>query len=446
MATEAEVLFECLTRQLSEVELLESMFPDECSVDSCVATAAALAEQAEDAGALPDNASFELTFTITVKLDFEGEPELRLGFTLPPLYPRAPPLIVAGLTSLGRKQREELAAALVATARERTEDQSEDGDECICELVQQGQELAVEMLTAQAEAGTDARGGKDEGSFPLVQCVVKIDHMNDSKGYMKSLKKWCEQLGLAARVFYREAASGKASGRVEAVVVVLEGPDDAVSGWLTRLRSEYVDVDGRGAKCKERKSTVMCRREAADSSEAAVRLIGWEATAYEEEGTMETALANMDLLHVGLGSTRWGGAGGASVPKEPEPEPPEMPEDSSAGSDFVAPAFLEQVGAGSVMTRVHLSVEVSTGKQQTALTNALELQQRRSTVAAAQFDIAAQPRNGAANKELCRHLATALGVKSGDVSVASGHKVRQKVIAVEGLALPEVERCLLDAA
>jgi uncharacterized protein YggU (UPF0235/DUF167 family) len=43
-------------------------------------------------------------------------------------------------------------------------------------------------------------------------------------------------------------------------------------------------------------------------------------------------------------------------------------------------------------------------------------------------------------------LATALGVKSGDVSVASGHKARQKVIAVEGLPLPEVEQRLLDAA
>ena len=108
------------------------------------------------------------------------------------------------------------------------------------------------------------------------------------------------------------AGTAKASGRVEAVVVVLEGPDDAVSGWLTRLRSEYVDVDGRGAKCKERKSTVMCRREmAADSSAQHDMLVGWEASVYEEEGTMETALASLDLLHVGSGSTRWGGAAGA---------------------------------------------------------------------------------------------------------------------------------------
>ena len=435
------LLLECLTRQLSEVELLESMFPDECSVDSCVASAAALVAQLEEAGEMPAGASVSpLTFTITVRLDFEGEPELRLGFTLPPLYPRRPPLIVAGMTSLGRKQREELVAALVAAAQERTE-QEEEGEECICELVQQAQELAVQMLAAQAEAGVALEAGHLEGDGKLTQCVVRIDHMNDSKNYMKALKKWCEQLGLAARVFYREAGTTKASGRVEAIVVVLEGPDDAVSGWLTRLRSEYVDVDGRGTKCKERKSTVMCRREMTDSAAAATRLVGWEASMYEEEGTMETALANLDLLHVGIGSTRWGGAAG-SVAAEPETDGEVH---APSGADAVAtPAYLEQIGAGSVMSRVHLTVEVSTGKQQTALMNAQELQQRRAT--AARFDIAAQPRNGAANKELCSHLATALGVKSCDVSVASGHKARQKVIAVEGLPLPEVERRLLDAA
>ena len=158
----------------------------------------------------------------------------------------------------------------------------------------------------------------------------------------------------------------------------------------------------------------------------------------------ETALANMDLLHVGLGSTRWGGAAGnpeTSAPPEPETEIVKQ-----SGLDNAAPAYLEQIGVGSVMNRVHLSVEVSTGKQQTVLTNALELRQRRTAVTAARFDIAAQPRNGAANKALCSHLATALGVKSGDVSVASGHKVREKVIAVEGLPLSEVEKRLLDTA
>ena len=105
---------------------------------------------------------------------------------------------------------------------------------------------------------------------------------------------------------------------------------------------------------------------------------------------------------------------------------------------------MEVIGLGSVMTRVHLSIEVSTGKQQTTLTNAAELAKRSADVA--RFDVAAQPRNGAANKEICAHMAKALGVRQADVSLASGGKARQKMIAVEGLPVGEVEARLLDAA
>ena len=127
-----------------------------------------------------------LTFTITVKLEeLTDTPELRLGFTLPCLYPRAAPLVVAGIPGLTRGAREKLAAALMATGKERTEDEGEDGEECVCELVQQAQELAAEMVVAEAEATATAGGGGAEDEGGATQCVVKIDHMNDSKNYMQ---------------------------------------------------------------------------------------------------------------------------------------------------------------------------------------------------------------------------------------------------------------------
>ena len=183
-----ELRLECLVRQLSEVELLESMFPDE--FDGDVSSAAAAAEAAEDAGALPAQPQgaelAPLTFTITVKLEeLTDTPELRLGFTLPCLYPRAAPLVVAGIPGLTRGAREKLAAALMATGKERTEDEGEDGEECVCELVQQAQELAAEMVVAEAEATATAGGGGAEDEGGATQCVVKIDHMNDSKNYMQ---------------------------------------------------------------------------------------------------------------------------------------------------------------------------------------------------------------------------------------------------------------------
>ena len=421
---------ECAGRQLAEIEMLQAMFPEpefEGISAEALEAAQATVDAAEEAGAaveLPPH-----SFSITVQLEeAEGTPELRLGFTLPPLYPeRSPPAVVVGLPGLARKQRDGLAAALVAAARQRTE-LAEDGEECICDLVQQGQELATELLAAAAEAAADPA----DAMAPTQQAVIRIDHMNDSRGYLKKLEAWAGQLGLAGRIFYREAGTAKASGRVEGVVAVLEGEDEGVGAWLTRLRSEYVDVDGRGGKCKERKSTVMCRRETEASLE------GWVVAAYTEQGELETALAGLDVLHVGSGETRWGGGGREPEP-EPEPEPgPEMPV-----ADGQPPPWLEVIGAGSVLTRVHLSAEVNTGKQATTLTNAAEL--RRRTVAAARFDIAAQPRNGAANKELCAHIAGVLGCKKGDVSIAAGHKSREKTIAVEGVAIGDIERLLLLA-
>ena len=418
---------ECAGRQLAEIEMLQAMFPEpefEGISAEALEAAQATVEAAEEAGAaveLPPH-----SFSITVQLEeAEGTPELRLGFTLPPLYPeRCPPAVVVGLSALARKQRDGLAAALVAAARERTE-QAEDGEECICDLVQQGQELATELLAAAAEAAADPA----DAMAPTQQAVIRIDHMNDSRGYLKKLETWAGQLGLAGRIFYREAGTARASGRVEGVVAVIEGEEEGVGAWLTRLRSEYVDVDSRGGKCKERKSTVMCRREAEASLE------GWVVAAYAEQGELETALAGLDVLHVGSGETRWGGGG-----REPQPEPEPEPEPEQR-MDGQPPPWLEAIGAGSVLTRVHLSAEVNTGKQATALTNAAEL--RRRTVAAARFDIAAQPRNGAANKELCAHIAEVLGCKKGDVSIAAGHKSREKTIAVEGVAIGDIERLLL---
>ena len=106
--------------------------------------------------------------------------------------------------------------------------------------------------------------------------------MNDSSGYVKKLRKWAAALGLAVRLFYAEEGRGAdatatapadeddsddrppSGGRVEGVFVVLAGEDDAIGGFLARLRTEMVDVDSRGAKCRERKSEVLCRRRAGE--------------------------------------------------------------------------------------------------------------------------------------------------------------------------------------
>lgn len=59
--------------------------------------------------------------------------------------------------------------------------------------------------------------------------------------------------------------------------------------------------------------------------------------------------------------------------------------------------------------------------------------------------VAAAPEGGRANAELLRLLATVLDVPVRSMTIVAGRQARTKTVAVEGVALVEVER-RLDAA
>ena len=157
------------------------------------------------------------------------------------------------------------------------------------DLAQEAQDAAAAAAAAWAR-DRPAASSREAAAADDDEChaVIRIDHMNDSSGYVKKLQRWCAQLGLAARLFYalpgggagfsaggdddpeasaeRFRGSGSVGpppgGRVEGVFVVLGGDGDSVQTFLTRLRTEMVDVDAKGNKCRERQSTTLCRRRA----------------------------------------------------------------------------------------------------------------------------------------------------------------------------------------
>ncbi|MFO0934771.1 MAG: DUF167 domain-containing protein [Planctomycetota bacterium] len=59
--------------------------------------------------------------------------------------------------------------------------------------------------------------------------------------------------------------------------------------------------------------------------------------------------------------------------------------------------------------------------------------------------VAAPPERGAANAEVCRVLAAALGVRPGDVAVVAGHGTPLKVVAVPGSDVAAVRAALEGA-
>ncbi|KAJ1454014.1 hypothetical protein M885DRAFT_253132 [Pelagophyceae sp. CCMP2097] len=139
------------------------------------------------------------------------------------------------------------------------------GRECGLELIQDAQ--AALFSDGPAPPG-------DATSTPQMQRTeVRIDHMNDRAAYAKLLKAWAAP-DLGAKLSYRAAPKPNRPRRVEDAMLTLDGPQDAISSFLRRLRTELVDVDSKGKKCKEKCSTVLSQRFLADEK----GLVGWSET------------------------------------------------------------------------------------------------------------------------------------------------------------------------
>ena len=252
-----------------------------------------------------------------------------LAASLPTNYPAAEaPALELSATHLSRDAITRVLRELQSLASERTVRAAPDGFECLSELAQAVSDLSAVEAAADDEARRRAAESNpgpngDEGH---AHAVVRIDHMNDSKGYTKTLRRWSRELGVDARVFYElpkssgEVPKGSevgregppSGGRVEGVYVVLGGAGDDVRSFLTRLRTEFVDVDAKGARCKERKSTVMCLRQAGvvkPGEERVPEFDGFECEGYVGADGLEDALARFNLLHVGAGAQRFQPAG-----------------------------------------------------------------------------------------------------------------------------------------
>ena len=85
--------------------------------------------------------------------------------------------------------------------------------------------------------------------------LIHLDHMNDHRGYAKLLSTWSRQLKLGGVLFL----SLHCSPRPRHIFCVLDSPNTLASTgeFLTRLRTQNVDVNMRGQPCKERMSHVV---------------------------------------------------------------------------------------------------------------------------------------------------------------------------------------------
>ena len=357
---------ERLQRQLMEFEVMESMYPgdDDLTTGSFVVqnpegveAVRALVDAWEASGTEPAvealDALAPLRGSLTLAVpDGDARGTVTLRVALPREYPGSAPALEVSASHLPRRAATEMADVLERFAAALTSDLGEDGGECLMDVAAKAQETASLCAEREerrrAETASSATRGDDEDDADACHAVVRVDHMNDSKGYVRTLQKWCSNLGLDARLFWSEpngvasAASDATSrphkswtsedvdgepesaargvvgppsgGRVENVFIVVGGDGYGVQKFLTRLRTEFVDVDSKGNKCRERQSTVLCRRFASQTKEGEAPVPAFAGFECEKvvggNRALEGILKRFNLLHVGTGAERFQATGG----------------------------------------------------------------------------------------------------------------------------------------
>ena len=109
-----------------------------------------------------------------------------------------------------------------------------------CSCLQQEQEYCELKQTSEVAV---------EAATALL--VLWIDHMNDLSGYSKKIKSFATQEGLTGVLHYRMKE------RAEDICLILQGSDDGITSFMAKMRTQYMDVNSKGLKCKERKMAVL---------------------------------------------------------------------------------------------------------------------------------------------------------------------------------------------
>ena len=280
---------EVWARQLDEAEALQSILGEECVTISGGDSVDSLRKAGPRA--------VPLSLTITAG---DEQHSALITALLPPEYPSVAPALelscpwVDGSVLTG--MTDELRALAIASVA------APGGQECLFEVAQRLGDMLGEEAERQRGQQVSMACTHAPCEQPSHEMVLRIDHMNEPTGYLRALAKWAGQLGVAGVVLHRPAA---ATGRLSNVMVATRAEESAIAELLHRLRTELVDVNRSGAKCRERQATVLCRRPMPSGSRSS-SLVGWRVVECAEEAELEAELECLGLLHVGVGASRFG--------------------------------------------------------------------------------------------------------------------------------------------
>lgn len=117
----------------------------------------------------------------------------------------------------------------------------------------------------------------------FVTTLLSLDHMRAKNKYLKTLEKWCAELGVAVVVIFQD----------KCIYILLQGPESQVRQYIVLHKTVSVDVDSKGRSCKERMLTVLDQKAL---TEEQVRLCGFQVKEYASRQETESFFREMGLM------------------------------------------------------------------------------------------------------------------------------------------------------
>lgn len=127
-----------------------------------------------------------------------------------------------------------------------------EGRECLSEAIQ----VMLESLARQDELGKQPEASSTQQAPqqdlpPLALALLRLDHMRNKGAYTRTIKAWAKELGLTGRLVFQGLL----------ILIVLEGESSDVAQYILRQRTQVVDLDSHGRKCRERMMDVLMQRD-----------------------------------------------------------------------------------------------------------------------------------------------------------------------------------------
>ncbi|XP_068206129.1 RWD domain-containing protein 3-like [Palaemon carinicauda] len=131
--------------------------------------------------------------------------------------------------------------------------------------------MILSLLTALQEKENISRRSvsltttEPEDKEILTTSVLQLDHMRNKSQYTKTIKRWCEELGIVGRLLFCQRW----------IFIILQSSESNIKTYIQRNKHQCVDVDSSGHPCKERLLSTLyhgCQEKLAFSSFEVVSL------------------------------------------------------------------------------------------------------------------------------------------------------------------------------